>query len=291
MSTAARTILITGATGQQGGAIARHLAGTGFRLKGLTRDPGSDAAKALAARGVEPVAGDLDDAASLAAAVAGAWGVFAVQNTWTAGVEGEEAQGKRLAQVAREQGVQHYVYSSVGSADRQTGIPHFDNKYRVEATVRALAFPSHVIIRPVFFMSNLPSPWFLQGDTLMTAMKPDTRLQMIAVDDIGRIGAHAFTHAGEMAGEELDIAGDAATMTEVAAVLSTALGRTITFQPIPIDAVRQNSADFAAMLEWFESTGYHADIPALERRFGPLTKLADWARTLREIATHGSGRG
>jgi hypothetical protein len=80
--------------------------------------------------------------------------------------------------------------------------------------------------------------------------------------------------AGEMAGEELDIAGDAAAMTEVAAVLST-------FQPIPLDAVRQNSADFAAMLEWFESTGYHADIPALERRFGPLITLADWARTLR----------
>lgn len=280
MSTASRTILITGVTGQQGGAVARHLAGQGFHLRGLTRNPGSDAARALAAQGIELVAGELDDAASLARAVAGAWGVFAVQNTWTAGVEGEEAQGKRLAQVARDQGVQHFVYTSVGSAHTRTGIPHFDNKWRVEETVRGLGFPSHVIIRPVFFMSNLASPWFLNGDTLMTAMKPDTRLQMIAVDDIGRIGARAFTHADEMKGEELDLAGDAATMTEVAGVLSQALGRTITFQPIPIEAVRQNSDDFAAMLEWFESTGYSADIPALERRFGPMTKLADWARTL-----------
>jgi uncharacterized protein YbjT (DUF2867 family) len=281
MSTAQRTILVTGGTGQQGGAVARHLAGQGFHIKGLTRQPDSPAAQALTARGVELVTGNLDDAASLAKVVAGAWGVFAVQNTWSAGVEGEEAQGKRLAQVAREQGVQHFVYTSVGSAHRHTGIPHFENKFRIEETVRALAFPSHVILRPVFFMSNLTSPWFLQGDTLATAMRPDTKLQMIAVDDIGRIGARAFTDAEAMNGEEIDLAGDAATMSEVAAVLSQALGRPITFQPIPIDAVRQNSDDFASMLEWFESTGYSADIAALERRFGPLTKLADWARTQR----------
>ena len=82
------------------------------------------------------------------AALAGAWGAYAVQNTWTAGVEGEEAQGHRFAKVARAAGVQHYVYASVASADRKTGIPHFDNKSRVEDTVRSLGFPSYAIIRP-----------------------------------------------------------------------------------------------------------------------------------------------
>ena len=84
--------------------------------------------------------------------------MFAVQNTWEAGVEKEEEQGKRLAKIARDKGVQHFVYSSVGSAHKKTGIPHFENKIRVEQTVKQLGFPSHVILRPVFFMENLPSP-------------------------------------------------------------------------------------------------------------------------------------
>lgn len=154
-----KTIVISGATGQQGGATARALAGKGFPLRALTRDPNSDKAKALvAATGAELVKADLDDEASIKAALQGAWGAYAVQNTWTAGVEGEEAQGHRFAKAAFDAGVQHYVYASVGSADRKTGIPHFDNKSRVEDTVRSLGFPSYSIFRPVFFMENLPSP-------------------------------------------------------------------------------------------------------------------------------------
>src|SRR4029079_4124774 len=139
-----KVVLITGATGKQGGATLRHLAKQGgFKLRAMTRKPDSDAAKALGALGAEGVAADLNDAASLERAVAGAWGVFAVQNTWEAGVEREEEQGKRIAEIARRQGVQHYVYSSVASAHRNTGIPHFDNKWRVEEKVRALGFPSY----------------------------------------------------------------------------------------------------------------------------------------------------
>src|SRR6185503_14332675 len=152
--TSDRTILIAGVTGKQGGAVARALPGTGFHLRGLTRRPDSEPAAALARRGVDVVKGDFDDEATLRRALAGVWGVFGVQNTWEAGVEREEAQGKRLATLAREAGVEHYVYTSVGSANRRTGIPHFDNKWRIEETVRGLTFPSHVILRPVAFMEN-----------------------------------------------------------------------------------------------------------------------------------------
>src|SRR4029077_11499615 len=134
--------------------VARALEGTGFHLRGLTRKPASERAAALARRGVDVVKGGLDDEATLRRALAGAWGVFAVQNTWEAGVEGEEAQGKRLATLARETGVEHYVYSSVGSAHKRTGVPHVENKLRIEETVRGLGFPSHVILRPVYFMEN-----------------------------------------------------------------------------------------------------------------------------------------
>jgi uncharacterized protein YbjT (DUF2867 family) len=276
-----KTILITGATGKQGGATIRHLAKRGgFKLRAMTRKPDGEPAKALAKLGAEIVAADLNDAASLERAVKGAWGVFAVQNTWEAGVEGEEEQGKRFAKVARDGGVQHFVQASVGSAHRKTGIPHFDNKARIEETVKKLGFPSHVILRPVFFMENLPSPWFLNGDKLTTALKPETKLQMVAVDDIGKFGAAAFAEADKFKGAEVDFAGDAVTMAEAAAAMGELTGKTVTYQPIPIAAVRANSDDFALMLEWFDAVGYDADIPSLESRWGirPIT-LKQWVRS------------
>jgi uncharacterized protein YbjT (DUF2867 family) len=274
-----RTILVTGATGQQGGAVAAELKGKGFDVRGMTRTPESAAAQALRAQGVTVVQGDLDDEESLKRALADVWGVFAVQNTWTAGVEGEEAQGKRVAAVARAAGVEHFVYTSVGSAHRQTGIPHFENKWRVEQTIRDLAFPSHVIVRPVFFMENILSPWFLNGDKIYSAMRPDLKLQMIAVADIGKHGARAFTDAAALAKREIDIAGDELSMTEVAATLSRTMGKTIEYVPIPIAEVRKNSGDFAAMLEWFESVGYDVDIAALARESGIApTTFAEWAQ-------------
>jgi len=274
---AERIIAITGATGQQGGAVARELAGKGFKLKALTRKPDGEPAKALAKLGIEVVQADLDDADSLARAFSGAWAVFAVQNTWEAGVEKEEEQGKRTAKVARENGVQHFVYSSVGSADRNTGIPHFENKWRVEKTVRDLEFPSHAILRPVFFMENLPSPWFLNGDKLISALDPNTTLQMVAVADIGRIGARLFTEAENYKGREVDLAGDALTLPEAAKKLGRGAGRTIEYVQVPMAEIRKNSEDFALMLEWFEKVGYDADIPALEGEFGRLTKFDEWA--------------
>ncbi len=278
--TSDRTILITGVTGHQGGAVAQALGGgTGFSLRGLTRKPESERAAALARRGVGIVKGDLDDEATLRRALAGVWGVFGVQNTWEAGVEREEAQGKRLATLAREAGVQHYVYTSVGSANQRTGVPHFDNKWRIEETVRGLRFPSHVILRPVFFMENLLAPYSLQGSTLAVALGPGTKLQMIAVDDIGWFGARAFTDATVLNRREIDLAGDVRTMPQAAEILTEALGRPIAFVQTPIEQVRQYSEDTALMLQWFERVGYSADIAGLEREFGrALTKLPEWIR-------------
>jgi uncharacterized protein YbjT (DUF2867 family) len=273
-----RTILITGVTGRQGGAVAQALQGSGFHLRGLTRKPESERAAALTRQGIEIVKGDLDDEATLRPALAGAWGVFGVQNAGEAGVEREEAQGKRLATLAREAGVEHYVYTSVGSADKQTGVPHFDNKWRIEETVRDLRFPSHVILRPVFFMDNLVAPFSLQGSTLAWALGSETKLQMIAVEDIGWFGARAFTDAA-LNRREIDLAGDVRTLPDAAEILAKALGRPIAFAQTPIEQVRQYSKEMATMLEWFERVGYSADIAGLEREFGrKLTKLPDWAR-------------
>lgn len=273
-----KTVLITGATGQQGGAVARELLKKGWKIRALTRKPDGDKARELAKLGAQIVPGDLDDAKSLREALTGVWGVWAVQNTWEAGVEKEEQQGKQLAKLAKDAGVQHFVYSSVGSAHRKTGIPHFENKWRVEETVRSLKFPSTVIIRPVFFMENLLGPWFLQGDKLAAALQPTTSLQMVAVEDIGKMGALAFEKASELNGSEIDIAGDSVTIPQAAEILSAALGKKLEFMQLPISAVRANSEDFALMLEWFDRTGYNADIQGVQKKYGlEFSTLREWA--------------
>lgn len=275
-------ILVTGATGQQGGAVAGELLKKGYKVRAMTRKPDSDPARKLASRGAEVVQGDLDVEESLRKALDGVWGVLGVQNTWEAGVEKEEEQGKRLASLAREAGVEHFVYQSVGSAHRKTGIPHFDNKWHVEETIRELEFPSWTIVRPVFFMENLISPWFkpaIDDGTLAIGIHPDTRLQMIAVRDIGAYGLMAFEQHEKLNGKAIDIAGDELTAPETAKVLSEVTGRTISHYQVPIEQVREFSSDFAAMLEWFDAVGYNVDIEANRKAYSIRpTRFADWAR-------------
>jgi uncharacterized protein YbjT (DUF2867 family) len=213
--------------------------------------------------------------------VQGAWGVFGMQNTWEAGVEGEETQGKRLAEIVRDNGVQHFVYSSVGSAHRNTGIPHFDNKYRVEETIRGLGLPSYTILRAVFFMENLVSPWFkpaIEEGTLTVGIKPDTRLQMVAVADIGKYGRLAFERHEELNGQAIDIAGEELTMPEAAVLIGEAAGKSVSHFQVPIEQVREFSDDFALMLEWFDAVGYNADIAGNAAKYGITpTSFKEWA--------------
>jgi uncharacterized protein YbjT (DUF2867 family) len=277
-----KTVLVTGATGNQGGAVARELLACGrYRVLALTRTPQSERAAKLRELGAEVIQGDYDDEASLRRDFTDVWGVFSMQNTWEAGVEKEEVQGKRLAKAAREAGVQHFVYTSVASADRGTGIPHFENKRRIEQTVESLRFASHVVIRPVFFMENLLSPWFKPGidqGKLMVGIAPGTSLQMIAVADIGRYGCWAFDEPEKLNSRAIDIAGDSCTMPETARIISQAAGRPVEFVRVPIEEVKKASEDYGTMLEWFDRVGYDVDIEknALESGIRPTT-LAEWA--------------
>lgn len=276
------TILVSGATGKQGGAIARELLSHGHTVRAMTRNPEGEAARALAECGAQIAQADLDDAESLERVLDDAWGVLAVQNTWEAGVEREEQQGNRIAELARRADVQHFVYQSVQSADRRTGIPHFESKYRIEETVRSLGFPSWTIIRPVMFMDSLLAPatkaGILRGE-LALAVEPETKIQMIAVDDIGKYGLIAFERHTELNGRAIDIAGDELTTPERARVLSEVTGRNVEFRRQPIEAVRAFSSDAAAMFEWFDAVGYNADIAGNAREFAirPM-RFREWAQ-------------
>ena len=277
-------ILITGATGNQGGAIARQLLADGYRVRAMTRNPDGDKAKALAALGAQLVQGDLEDPRSLERALDGAWGAYAVQSNLE-GVTREEEQGKRFAEIARDLGIRHFVYSSVGSADRGTGIPHFENKWRIEGKVRSLSFPSYTILRPVFFMENFLSPWLKPGimeGKLRLPIKRETGLQMIALEDIGKFGALAFKEHERMNGVEVDIAGDLRTMPETADIVSKAMDKKVVFERVPIEDFRKMSEDLAVMFEWFDRVGYDVDIGAVEKNYGiKFLTLSEWANKIK----------
>jgi uncharacterized protein YbjT (DUF2867 family) len=284
MATQTKLILVTGATGQQGGAVAKALLQKGQKIRVMTRNP--EKAAALANAGAEVIKGDLTNQADVQAALRGVQGVFAMSTPFEAGMDAEVRQGTMLADAAKQAGVAHYVYTSVGSADRKTGIPHFETKWKVEQHICQIGLPT-TILRPVFFMENFGTyfPPSKEG-VLAVPVRFSMKFQMIALKDIGEFGAAAFLSPNKFLGQAIDLAGDELTMQEVAAHLSRTKGRQIQFQQIPDDQVEKLMGhDSALMFRWFNEVGYSVDIPALRQRYGiPLTsfadliKTADWAR-------------
>lgn len=283
-----RLILVTGATGQQGGAVARKLLERGFAVRVLTRDTQKPAAKELAGLGAEVVEGDLDDRASIERALEGVRGVFSVQQFAETGVEGEVRQGKALADAAKETGVEHFVYSSVGSAHKETGIPHFDSKWEVEEHARGIGLPC-TVLRPVFFMQNWE--WMREpilGGALPQPLDPEKPLQNVAVEDIGAFAALAFENPDQWIGREVDLAGDEMTMTDIAGAFSRVTGREVSYVQTPWDQFEeQMGEEFAVMYRWFDDVGYEADIGALRSEHPGLTSLEDY---LRGHGWEGAGR-
>lgn len=274
-----RTILVTGATGKQGGAAARQLLDAGYDVRALTRDPKKESAEELRSLGAEVVEGDLDDRASLERAVEGAYGVFSVQNFWETGYDREVEQGVRMADVAADAGVEHFVYSSVGGAERNTGIPHFDSKYEIEEHVRSLDMP-YTTLRPVFFMNNWEADMFknmVLGGTLAQPLSPDTPFQQIDVDDIGAFVALAFDNPSVWIGRELEIAGDERTMEEIARTFSDVIGRDVNYHQVPWDDFREQAGEeYAVMYRWFEDEGYEADVESLSAEHPDLVAFDDY---------------
>jgi len=279
MSNEDKIILVLGATGQQGGATARELASRGFSVRALTRDPDKPAARALVDRGMTVVKGELEDSHSLQRAMDGIHGVFSVQTPFgPGGAERETREGIAVADAARDVGVEHLVYSSVGGAERNTGIAHFESKYLIEKHVRATGIHA-TILRPVFLMENFigMGPREVDGQlVLRVALSPQTRLQMLAVRDIGVFAALAFEGREGIAGQELEIAGDELAMTEVASTFAAAMGRSVRYEQHPLAELAARSAESAKMFGWFEAGGYQANIPALKRLNPALTTLPAW---------------
>jgi len=255
----------------------------GWKLRALTRNPQGHAAQSLARQGVELIHGDLEDAASVVRAAAGVYGIYSVQDFWAVGARREVQQGKNVADAARKVGVKHFVYSSVGGAERNTGIPHWESKWEVEKYIRSLGLPA-TVIRPATFMETYyidqVEIGILKGK-LADPIRADKPYQSIATDDIGAFVALAFERPTEFIGKELEIAGSELTNPEAAKIFSRVLGKPVKFQKLPLPLVRiLLGKEFYIMFRWFNEAGYKADIPGLRRTYPEvhLHTLEEWLR-------------
>ena len=190
-----RIIVVTGATGLQGGAVTRHLLKDGWHVRALTRNAASKQAEAVAALGAEVMQGDMGEADSLRPIFTGAYGVYSVQNPFINGPEAEVRQGKNIADVAKASGVQHLVYGSAGTGSKGSGIPSWETKLQIEDHMKALSLPL-TILRPMAFMELMTDKKFFPAvgtwHLMPKLMGASRRLPWICVDDVGAITAQAF---------------------------------------------------------------------------------------------------
>ena len=295
------TVLVTGATGRQGGAVARALLAAGTPVRALVRDATSDRAAALASAGASLVVGDLDDPASLLAAATGAAGVFSVQTPDMTDLfgESETRQAAHLLTAARTAGVTHLVHTSVakvggwrevpGLADGRYGayMAHYwASKSAVEDAVRGAGLPRWTILRPATFMEMFvrPSFYFVGGtsDRFLTAVRADTPLPLVAVRDIGTAAAAAFADPERFDGVQLELAGDVRSLREVAAAMSEALGATI--EPpttTPEQAVAAGLMPELAQAQQLTNDDPGTARPELAHALGiPTTTLQQWCEAV-----------
>jgi uncharacterized protein YbjT (DUF2867 family) len=269
-----RTVLVLGATGNQGGAVARALLGRGHTVHAFVRNPDSDGAKALAELGATLVQGSFDDGESIANAAQGVDAVFVNTSPFVVGIDGEVRHGRTIIDALTRANVPHVVYSSVSDADRNTGIPHFDSKADAEAYLKESGLPA-TVTAPVFFSDNITTPWTvpaLKSGVFAQAMPGDRQLQVVSVREIGEFNATIIERGPELAGQRFNYASDELTPKQMADALQQASGLELQFVQQPIEEMRAFSEDMALMYEWFDKVGYTADIQGLRDQFPEV----DW---------------
>jgi|RhiMetStandDraft_4_1073278.scaffolds.fasta_scaffold07475_3 uncharacterized protein YbjT (DUF2867 family) len=273
-----RKILVTGATGQQGGSLARLLLRKKHKVYALTRNAQSASAQDLRNKGANIVKGDLDDSDSLEHAVKDVESVFLMGTPFEDGTEGETRRGKLMADIAKENGIEHLVYSSVANADKNTGIPHFESKYKVEQHIESLGIP-YTIIGPTFFMENLLGSGLGQGQ-LTLPLSSSSILQQSALQNIAEFSALVLEGHDPFLGKRIDIASDEVTGERAAEILSNELGYKIKYVPVPLERVYQANEDMARMYDWYEKVGTGINISALHQEYPEVNWLyfKDWAK-------------
>lgn len=257
------TVLVTGATGNQGGAVAHELLRRDHRVRAFTRRPGSGAARTLEAAGADVVEGSFEDAGSLRRAAEGVDAVFLMSTPFEHGVEAEQEQAIRAIDAFREVGVDHLVYSSVASADRDTGIPHFESKRRIEQHLERSEAP-FTVVAPVSFMENLWMQPELREGRLSWGLPASRPLQQVALTDLARVTASLLERRDPYLGRRIEVASDELTGPQAALILTDVTGYAFEYVERSPEELAGPSEDFRKMLEWLAQEGYSVDLPKLQ---------------------------
>lgn len=257
--------VVLGATGGQGGAVVDALLADGLPVRAVVRTVDSPRATALAERGVALAVADMQTGVGLHDAFADAAGAFTLTTPFETGVDAELVQGDAIIDAARAADLPYLVFSSVADADRGTGVPHFESKSAVERRIVDADIP-HTIVGPTYFYDNIfGGRDALDAGLLLMAMPADKPLQQLSRRDLGRFVAALFAAPNAHLGARIDIASDSVTPRQMAATLSTVLGRTITAESY--DPERIPSPDMQAMFAFLGATGYDVDVPRLHADF------------------------
>jgi uncharacterized protein YbjT (DUF2867 family) len=280
MDTSGRSIVVIGATGRQGGAVARHLLADGWRVRALTRKPEGAAARGLAALGADVLGADLADRSSLARAFAGAYGVFHVQNTMTSGVEAEIAHGRNVAEVACESGVGHLVYGSAGIGQAETGIGSWDSKTRVQAHMQSLGLPM-TVLRPVAFMELMTDSAFYPPVAVWHVMPrftgEDLPIGWISVDDVGAVGARVFAEPDRFIGADLRLAADVQSIADCRRTWREVTGRGPRRFPMPVWLFKRFVGnDLITMWRWLRTAGLEFDVDSTRAVLPNAMTVRQW---------------
>ena len=267
-------ILVTGITGQQGGAVAGELLKRGYPLRGLTRDPGKPEAQALAAQGIEMVQGDFSDPASVQAAIAGVYGIFLN----TPNGSDEVTQGKTVINTAKAAGVGHIVYSTYTSADPKLGRPGMP-KAEVESYLRDSSL-GYTILRPVTFMENFAGmKSIIPVEGIRDPRKPETRMLYISVKDIAFFAGEAFDNPDSWKGRELNIASDEFTNPELADIMTRVTGIPIKYTRITWEEWGKQVPQYLVDLyKWYETSGFTVDVTGLRGQYPNLYTMERYLR-------------
>jgi len=276
-----KKIFVAGATGQQGKAVIKALLKREkmYKIFGLTRTPESENAKKLKEQGVEMIKGNLDNKKLLEENLKehNIFAVFCV-TTYETGYNVEITHGKNLVDAAKAAGVKHFVFSSVGQANANTGVPHFDSKFEIEKHLKASGL-NYTIIRPASFFENFNNRIAPKNGVLSLPWSINLKLQWVAVADVGEVAARAFDSPTDFQSQEIELAGDEIDGHQLIQTFSKVLNQPIRYKQSPRKAIlRLFAKDSYAMVIFFETTGFHADIAALKKRFPGLRTFDDWLK-------------
>jgi uncharacterized protein YbjT (DUF2867 family) len=302
-----KIIAVTGATGAQGGGLVRAILadpGGGFAVRAITRDVDSDKAKALARAGAEVVAGNVDDEASLAKALAGAYGAYFVTFYWDhLSPEKEAAEARNMARAAKTAGIRHAIWSTLEDTRRwvplsdnrmptlmgKYKVPHFDAKGESNHFFTDEGVPTTFLLTSFYWdnmihfgMGPKKGP---DGRLAITLPMGEKRLSGIAAEDIGRCAYGIFKGGAEMIGKTVGVAGDHVTGSEMAAALGRALGREVRYNAVTPAQYRgfgfPGADDLGNMFQFyadFEDYFTGARPLAVARKLNPaLQSFAQWA--------------